>query len=122
MRAAAIQLNSNDDKARNLGIAGPLVRDAAADGAELVVLPEKFNVLGSPEQLHAGAEPVPGPTTEWAAALCRELGVWLVAGSIVERVAGDDKLRNTSALIDPEGQIRASYRKVHMFDVEVGGV
>ena len=122
MRAAAIQLNSNQEKDRNLGIADRLLREAAADGAELLVLPEKFNVLGSPEDLHAGAEPVPGPTTEWAGELCRELGVWLVAGSIVERVAGEEKLRNTSALIDPDGQIRATYRKIHMFDVEVGGV
>src|SRR5688500_12087831 len=104
MRAAAIQLNSNQEKDRNLGIADRLLREAAADGAELLVLPEKFNVLGSPEDLHAGAEPVPGPTTEWAGELCRELGVWLVAGSIVERVAGEEKLRNTSALIDPDGQ------------------
>src|SRR5215212_680133 len=122
MRAAAIQLNSNGDKDRNLEIAAPLLRDAAADGAQLLVLPEKFNVLGSPAELHAGAEPIPGPTTEWAGALCRELGVWLVAGSIVERVDGDDKLRNTSLLIDPDGGIRASYRKIHMFDVEVGGI
>ncbi|MGZ8708149.1 MAG: carbon-nitrogen hydrolase family protein, partial [Gaiellaceae bacterium] len=82
----------------------------------------KFNVLGSPDDLHAGAEPVPGPTTEWAGALCRELGVWLVAGSIVERVDDDDKLRNTSVLIGPDGEVHASYRKIHLFDVEVGGM
>jgi deaminated glutathione amidase len=122
MRAAAIQLNSNQEKDRNLAIADRLVRAAAADRAELLVLPEKFNVLGSPADLHAGAEPVPGPTTQWACALARELGVWLVAGSIVERVEGEDKLRNTSVLIDPHGELRAGYRKIHMFDVEVGGV
>jgi deaminated glutathione amidase len=122
MHAAAIQLNSGKEKDRNLEIADGLVRHAARDGAELVVLPEKFNVLGSPEDLHAGAEPVPGPTTDWAAGLCRELGVWLVAGSIVERVEGDAKLRNTSVLISPDGDIRATYRKIHMFDVEVGGI
>jgi predicted amidohydrolase len=122
VRAAAVQLNSNNEKRRNLATAERLLRDAAADRAELVVLPEKFNVLGSPDDLHAGAEPVPGPTTDWAAALSRELGVWLVAGSIVEQVAGDDKLRNTSVLISPDGEIRAAYRKIHMFDVEVGGV
>jgi deaminated glutathione amidase len=122
MRAAAIQLNSTQDKDRNLAAAEPLVREAAADRAELVVLPEKFNVLGSPEDLHAGAEPVPGPTTDWAGALCRELGIWLVAGSVAERVAADNKLRNTSVLIDPRGEVRASYRKIHMFDVEVGGI
>ena len=122
MRAAAIQLNSNPEKDRNLAIAGSLVRDAAGDRATLIVLPEKFNVLGSPDDLHAGAEPVPGPTTEWAGDLCRELGVWLVAGSIVERVEGDDKLRNTSVLIGPDGAVHAVYRKIHLFDVEVGGM
>ena len=122
MRAAAIQINSRREKDRNLETAAALVRDAAADRAGLIVLPEKFNVIGSPEDLHAGAEPVPGPTTEWAASLCRELGVWMVAGSIVERIEGEDRLRNTSVLIDPEGEIRATYRKIHMFDVEVGGV
>ncbi len=122
MRAAAIQLNSNPEKDRNLAIAGSLVRDAAGDGARLIVLPEKFNVLGSPDDLHAGAEPVPGPTTEWAGELCRELGVWLVAGSIVERVEGDDKLRNTSVLIGPDGAVHAVYRKIHLFDVEVDGM
>jgi deaminated glutathione amidase len=122
VRAAAIQLNSNQEKERNLSIAEPLVREAAADGANLVVLPEKFNVLGSPDDLRAGAEPVPGPTTEWAGEVCRELGVWLVAGSIVERMEGDDKLRNTSALIGPDGGIHAVYRKIHLFDVEVGGM
>jgi predicted amidohydrolase len=85
------------------------------------VLPEKFNLLGSPDDLRAGAEPIPGPTTDWAAALCRELDLWLVAGSIVERVEGDDKLRNTSVLVGPDGELHAAYRKIHLFDVEVGG-
>ena len=122
MRAAAVQLNSTEDKARNLEIAGRLVRRAASDGAELVVLPEKFNVLGSPEQLAAEAEPLDGPTVGWAGSLARELSLWLVAGSIVERVEGDAKLRNTSVVVDPDGAVRAVYRKIHMFDVEVGGV
>jgi deaminated glutathione amidase len=122
MRASALQLNSNENKERNLEIAERLVRRAASDGAELVALPEKFNLIGSSEQLVAGAEPLDGPTIRWAAALARELGLWLVAGSIVERVEGDDKLRNTSVLLDPEGAVAAVYRKIHMFDVEVGGM
>jgi deaminated glutathione amidase len=122
VRASAVQLNSNEDKSRNLEVAERLIRRAAADGAELVALPEKFNVLGSPEQLSEGAEPLDGPTLRWAGALAAGLGIWLVAGSIVERVEGDDKLRNTSVLFDPEGAARAVYRKIHMFDVEVGGV
>ena len=109
-------------KAGNLARAERLLRDAAADGADLVVLPEKFNVLGGPDDLRAGAEPIPGPTTDWAAALSRELGLWLVAGSVVERVEGDDKLRNTSVLVGPDGGVHATYRKIHLFDVEVDGM
>jgi predicted amidohydrolase len=122
MRVAAVQLNSTEDKQRNIGAADSLVRSAAADGSELIVLPEKFNLLGTPEQLRGGAEPLDGPTLTWAAETARELGVWLVAGSVVERVDGDEKLRNTCVLLAPDGEQRAVYRKIHMFDVDVGGV
>jgi deaminated glutathione amidase len=121
VRAAAVQLNSTDDKDRNLESAERLVRDAAGDGAELVVLPEKFNVLGEPDQLEAGAEPLDGPTMQLARSLAAELGIWLVAGSIVERDA-DGRLHNTSVLAGPDGDTHGAYRKIHMFDVEVGGV
>jgi predicted amidohydrolase len=122
MRAAAVQLNSTADKARNLEAAQRLVRAAAADGAELVALPEKWNVLGDSEALHDGAEPLDGPSIEAARSWARELGIHLVAGSIPERVAGRAKLCNTSTLIDADGELLASYRKIHMFDVDVGGV
>ena len=67
MRAAAVQLNSRDDKDRNLAVADRLTRAAAADGATLVVLPEKFNVLGTHEAYLAGAETLDGPTIELGA-------------------------------------------------------
>ena len=89
MRAAAVQLNSTEDKDRNLEVAVRLMRDAAESGAELVVLPEKFNVIGTEQHLRAGAEPLDGPTLRIMSGLARELGVWLVAGSIVERVDGE---------------------------------
>src|SRR4051812_24439752 len=122
MRAAAIQLNSTADKGRNLDAAERLVREAAADGAELVALPEKWNVLGDADALHEGAEQLGGPTLTAAAAWARELGIHLVAGSIPERVEGQSKLFNTSALIGPDGELHARYRRIHMFDVDVGGV
>jgi len=77
--------------------------------------------MGAEEDLRAAAEPLDGPTIEWARATARELGVDLVAGSILERVSGQEKLANTSVHVDPHGDLRAVYRKVHMFDVEVGG-
>jgi deaminated glutathione amidase len=121
LRAAAVQLTATPDKARNLETADRLVRRAAADGARLVVLPEKWSVLGRGDDLRAGAEPLDGPAVTWARDAARELGIDLVAGSVSERVEGEEKLRNTSLHIGPDGEVKALYRKVHMFDVEVEG-
>src|SRR5215208_2598085 len=89
VRAAAVQLNSTEDKQRNLATADRLTLD--------------------------------GPTVAWARETAAELGVDLVAGSIVERRQGRDKLSNTSVHVGPDGEVKAVYRKIHMFDVEVGG-
>jgi predicted amidohydrolase len=121
MRAAAVQLSSTPDRDRNLEAADQLTRAAAAAGAELVVLPEKWPVLGTPEQTAAGAEPLDGAALSWARGAARELGIDLVAGSIAERVEGAERGANTSVHIGPDGEDRATYRKIHMFDVEVGG-
>jgi predicted amidohydrolase len=121
LRAAAVQLTSNQDKDRNLEAADRLTRAAAADGADLVVLPEKFNLLGSHEDYLRDAETLNGRTIVWARETARELGIDLVAGSITERREGREKLSNTSVHVGPDGELRAVYRKIHMFDVEVGG-
>ncbi|HEU4393729.1 MAG TPA: carbon-nitrogen hydrolase family protein [Solirubrobacterales bacterium] len=120
MRAAAVQLNSTDEKARNLATAERLVRAAAADGAELVALPEKWNLLAAGEELLAGAEPLDGPSLNAAREWAGELGIHLLAGSIAER--GEGKAFNTSVLIGPDGEDVATYRKIHLFDVDAGGV
>ena len=122
MRIGAIQLNSTRDKERNLEVAERLVREAARAGAELVALPEKWNLIGEAEALREGAEPLDGQTISAAASWARELDIHLLAGSIAERVDGEDRAFNTSTLIDPRGEVVAAYRKIHMFDVEVGGV
>jgi predicted amidohydrolase len=122
MRVAAVQLNSTEDKDRNIATADRLTRAAAADGATLVLLPEKFNVLGTHEGYLRGAETLEsGQAVDWARATARELGIDLVAGSIVERREGREKLGNTSIHFGPDGEIKAVYRKIHMFDVVVEG-
>jgi len=122
MRAAVVQLNSTDDHRRNLEVAEGLVRRAADDGAQLVALPEKWTVLGPGTAIRESAEPLDGPALSAAAAWARELGIFLVAGSVPEVVSGQDKLANTSVMFGPDGERRATYRKIHMFDVDVGGV
>lgn len=121
MRVAAVQLNATADVARNLERADALVRAAAADGAQLVVLPEKWVALGDDDVMRAAAQPLDGEAATWACATARELGIDLVAGSFGERVAGDERTRNTSVHAGPDGEIHAIYRKIHLFDVEVDG-
>jgi predicted amidohydrolase len=121
LRAAVVQLNSTNDKERNLGAAERLVRAAAADGAGLIALPEKWNLLTDGEGLAAGAETFDGPTLTAARAWARALDIHLLAGSVSER-GPEGKAFNTSVLIGPDGEDLAVYRKIHMFDVDVGGL
>ena len=122
MRAAAVQLNATADRGRNLGSAERLVREAADDGATLVVLPEHFDLRGRDEDYLRDAEPLDGPTMTRVRDLARELGIDLVAGSFAERRVGHEKPSNTSVHIGPDGEIEAVYRKIHLFDVTVGDV
>jgi predicted amidohydrolase len=121
VRAAAIQLNATDDTDRNLERADRLVRDAAARGAELVVLPEKWTVLGTREHMAAGAQTLDGEAISWARGTAAELGIDLVAGSLYEHVEDAEKGFNTSVHVGPDGEIQSVYRKIHLFDVEVDG-
>jgi len=123
LRAAAVQLQSTNDRDRNLEAADRLTRAAAADGAELVVLPERLDLRGSARDYAAGAETLEqGRPIAWARETARELGIDLVAGSIAERREGHDRVANTSVHVGPDGHVKAVYRKIHMFDVEVDGV
>jgi predicted amidohydrolase len=120
LRVAAVQLNSTGDKAANLAKAERLVAAAAADGAELVALPEKWNLLAAGAELLAGAEALDGPSLTAARSWAHAHGIHLLAGSVAER--GEGKAFNTSVLIGPDGEDLAAYRKVHLFDVDAGGV
>ena len=121
MRVAAVQLNANAEEASNLATADRLTRAAAAQGASLIVLPEKWTAMGSEQELRSSAQTLEGPAIAWARETADELGVDLVAGSILETVPGQEKLANTSVHVGPDGEIKAVYRKIHMFDVEVAG-
>ncbi len=120
MLVAAVQMNSGADKARNVDTATRWIRQAAELGAKLVALPEVFNWMGPESERPSAAETLEGPTLSKMASLARELSVTLLAGSILEKGAPGDRLFNTSALFGPDGARLAVYRKIHLFDVDVG--
>jgi deaminated glutathione amidase len=116
---ALVQMNSGADKDANIAEAIAGIDRAAASGARLVTLPEVWTYLGPDEGGYDAAEPIPGPLTGVLAAKAREHGIYLHAGSILERVEGEPKLFNTTVVFDPAGEIVATYRKIHLFDIDL---
>jgi deaminated glutathione amidase len=123
LRVACVQLTSRADKAANLEKVERLVARAAATGADIVVLPEKWNAIGNSEELYAASERLEdGESVAAMASWAQAHGITLVGGSITERREGREKLSNTSIVFDSDGSIVGLYRKIHMFDVDVGGL
>ena len=118
---AAVQLSSESDPVVNVDSAIALVHEAANQGAKYVQVPEYFNYLGSATGFDAVAETIPGPTTERMAAVALERRLTLHVGSMLERSSGPGKFFNTSVLFGPDGGIVATYRKIHLFDVDGPG-
>ena len=119
MLVAAVQLCSGTDREANVSQALALVEQAARDGARYVQLPEYTPYLGPPRAYADVAEDVPGPTTALVAELARRHGIVVHLGSLLERTAG--RPANTSVVLGPTGQVVATYRKIHLFDVDVPG-
>jgi len=119
--AAVIQLNCTSDEAANWESARSLIERAAGYGAQLVATPENTNYLGPHEEKVRRAEPLSGPTCTRFAELARRRGIWLLLGSYNETSGDPRRCYNTSVLFSPEGQIAATYRKMHLFDVDVPG-
>src|SRR5574341_90521 len=115
--AAAIQMLATSDKDANLREAESKVREAASRGSQVVALPEVFNWRGDKGEEGEYAETIPGHTVDFMAGLARELGIYLLSGTILEWIPGRSKAYNTSLLLNPEGKIIAAYRKIHLFDV-----
>ncbi|MEX0651266.1 MAG: carbon-nitrogen hydrolase family protein, partial [Actinomycetota bacterium] len=98
-------------------LAERLLGEAADGGAELAALPEYLEYMG-PASLRSGiAAPVPGPVTERLGAVARERSMWVLAGGLLE--AAGDRVHDTSVLLDPDGEVAAAYRKIHLYDVDL---
>lgn len=122
-RAAVIQMCSGSDLEANLAVAGRLLEAAAEAGARLAVLPENFSFLGRGEvdRIAFAERPGSGPVQEFLAARARELGLWIVGGTLPVLEAGEPRPRAASMLFDDAGQAVARYDKLHLFDVSVPG-
>ncbi|MDP2271731.1 MAG: carbon-nitrogen hydrolase family protein [Archangium sp.] len=120
MRIAATQMTSGADKAHNLDVATRLIRRAAEAGSSLVGLPENFSWMGPEPERDSNAETVEGETLTRMAELARSLKISVLAGSVLETGAPGGRLFNTSVLFGPDGGRLGLYRKIHLFDVEVG--
>ena len=130
LKLALIQLASGADKTANLTSARQKVLDASKAGAKLVVLPECFNSPYGTKYFDKYAETLlPSPPSESQSQtfhalskLAKEAGVYLVGGSIPERDSKDaKKLYNTSLTFAPSGELLATHRKVHLFDIDIPG-
>jgi predicted amidohydrolase len=120
LRVACVQMNTRGDVAANVRAATALVEAAAASGARLIALPETWAYKGGREGIRASAEVVEGPSNAALAQLAARLGVFVLAGSIYEPSPEPGRAYNTSALFGPDGDLRAVYRKIHLFDVTAG--
>lgn len=130
IKLAAVAMTSGPDKGKNLATAEALLRQAAAQGADWVMLPEVFTFHGPYDHLYDQAEDPGGPTYRWLGALARELKICLFAGSMAERATaaeaaknpsksllGHRQVYNTAYVFNREGQEAAKYRKTHLFNL-----
>jgi deaminated glutathione amidase len=120
-QVAVVQMTSTPDVAQNMQAAERLLRKAAGAGARLAVLPEAFAYLGPESGQHDAAEPLPGggPLLARCQGWARELNMELVLGGFWERSRESDKVRNASVHLASDGAVRAVYRKIHLFDVDL---
>ena len=127
LRVGAVQMCSSDDLATNLATTRRLVGEAAARGAQLVVLPECFSFLGRHEGdklriAETYASDARGPILSTVRELATLHGVWIVGGGTPERIEADPaRTYNTAIVVDPVGALVARYRKIHLFDVDIPG-
>jgi len=119
LEVALVQLDARGDVAANIAAAVDLAEAAAAGGARFVALPEYLQYRGPDDGFRASARPIPGPHTEPFAEVARRHDAWILVGSTAETSADPDRPYNTSALIAPDGSVAATYRKLHLFDVDI---
>lgn len=124
LRVGVVQMSSQDDVASNLARAAEHAKRAIDDGAKLVLLPENFAYMGTEEGKRGVAERIEpnesGPVVSALSDIANRSGVYVIAGGMAERSSDPDRPFNTCAVFGPDGGVVGRYRKIHLFDVEVG--
>jgi len=121
VRVAAIQMNSGADPERNLALAAKLLGDAARDGCILAVLPENFALMpqrGRDKAMHA-EQPGTGPIQDFLAETAAQHRMWIIGGSMPLASPEPERVYGACVVMDDQGDLRAVYRKIHLFDVDL---
>ena len=118
---AAVQMTSTENRKKNLAAVERLAKQAKDRGADLIAFPENFTYLRSEGSKIRFSESLDGDLVEWLGQLSRQLGVFLLAGSIPEKIRRSSRIHNTSLLFGPRGDLLARYRKIHLFDINIRG-
>lgn len=119
LKVGLVQMKVIDDKEANLSRAEEMIKKAVGQGAKLIILPEMFNCPYEAAKFPVYAEEVGGPTWQKLSIIAREIGVFLIGGSIPE--LDGDRIYNTSYIFDDQGRLVAKHRKMHLFDVDIKG-
>ena len=119
MQIALCQTNCGEDVAANEAQVFGLLEEAAAGGADLAALPEVWPRQGSAPQVREAAESLDGPRVARLAEVARRHRMWVHGGSVIE--LDGERVFNTSVLFDREGELVATYRKIHLFDADPPG-
>ena len=120
VRVGLVQMTSTDDRAANLKAAAAFVAEAAERQASWVALPENFAYMRREGEPIDAAQSLDGDIVQTLRELAQRHAVWLLGGTFAEKIPGDERLYNSSLLLSPDGEIVAHYRKIHLFDVDLG--
>jgi deaminated glutathione amidase len=121
LKVSMVQMQVTNDVDVNVQKAVELIKEAAKSNPDVVVLPENFHLMGTKKDFFEKAETIDGPTISGLRKLARELGIYIVAGTLKIRVKNEEKLRNSCCVINPDGEIQDVYNKIHTFNAQVGG-
>jgi predicted amidohydrolase len=120
-RVACVQNCAEREMAPSIAALEPLIRGAAKDGAELIVLPEMATMLEpqNAKVLEKAVAEETDPGLKRFRELAKETGAWILVGSLLVKAAGENRVANRGFLVDPDGAITARYDKLHLFDVDL---